>query len=159
MATFGKGQSYKGQRVEVVSVFDQVGAGRTGVNVAFGIANDTRAPEDVVTNPMLSYGTYKDKDGNTKDTYTVGYSRAQWDEVQAAANKDGDRLVVEADLFPRKNGPGLMVNTKTLKTPEQPFDLAKHKENTETARAAKKSAKADKDNAPAQEQEAAIEAE
>lgn len=159
MATFGKGQSYKGQRVHVSSVFDQVGAGRSGKNVAFSISNDERGPEDVITNPMLSYGTYQDKEGKTKDTYTVGYSNAQWKEIEAAANKDGDAMVLEADLFPRKNGPGLMVNTKTLKTPEKPFDAAAHKANLTAARDAKKAAKADKETAPEQEKEHAMEAE
>lgn len=159
MATFGKGQSYKGQRVHVSSVFDQVGEGRTGKNVAFSISNDERSPEDVITNPMLSYGTYTDKEGQKKDTYTVGYSKTQWEAIQAAANKDGDALVLEADLFPREKGKGLMVNTKTLKTPEKPFDSKAHKANLAAARDAKKVAKAEQDKAPKQEKEHAMEAE
>lgn len=157
MATFGKGQSFKGQRVHVSSVFDQTGAGRTGKNVAFSISNDTREADDVITNPMLMYGTYQDKQGNTKDTYTVGYSAEQWNEIEAKANKDGDALVLEADLFPRKNGPGLMVNTKTLKTPEQPFDAEAHKTNLEAARAAKKEARAAESAGKEQEKEMEVE--
>lgn len=153
MATFKKGQSYKGQRLHVSSVFDQKGQGMTGKNVAFSISNDNREKEDVMTNPMLVYDTYKDSSGVEKDTFTASYSAKQWEAIEAAANKDGDAMVIEADLFPGKKGKGLLVNTNTLKTPEQPFNAAAHKEKTLEAREAKKAAKAENANAPAKEQE------
>lgn len=153
MATFKKGQSFKGQRVHVSGVFDQKGAGMTGKNVAFSISNDTREPEDVITNPMLVYDKYKDKEGNEKDTYTASYSAKQWEAIEKAANKDGDAMVLEADLFPNTRGKGLVVNTNTLKTPETPFDAAKHRENTVAVREAKKAARQEKQS----QQEAALE--
>lgn len=138
MATFKKGQSFKGQRVHVSGVFDQKGPGMTGKNVAFSISNDTRDMENVITNPMLVYDTYKDGQGKEKDTYTASYSAKQWAAIEAAANKDGDAMVLEADLFPNTRGKGLVVNTNTLKTPTVPFNADKHRENTVAARDAKK---------------------
>lgn len=160
MATFKKGQSFKGQRVHVSGVFDQKGPGMTGKNVAFSISNDTREPEDVITNPMLVYDKYKDKEGKEKDTYTASYSSKQWDAIEKTANKDGDAMVLEADLFPNSRGKGLVVNTSTLKTPEEAFDQSKHQENTLSAREAKKAARQGQQNQQAQEQEkeAALEA-
>ena len=138
MATFKKGQSFKDQRVYVSAVFDQKGKGMTGKNVAFSIANDNREPEDVITDPMLVYDKYKDKNGVEKDTYTASYSAKQWEAIEKMANKDGDAMVVNADLFPNSRGKGLIVNTNTLKTPEQAFDREAHKENTLSAREAKR---------------------
>lgn len=146
MATFKKGQSFKGQRVHVSSVFDQKGPGMDGKNVAFSISNDTREPEDVITNPMLVYDKYTDKQGNVKNTFTAEYSKSQWEKIEAFANKDGDAMVLEADLFPNARGKGLVVNTNTLKTPEVPFDAQKHRENTLAAREAKKAAYNEKQN-------------
>lgn len=140
MATFGKGQSFKGQRVHVASAFEQKGG--KGMNVSFSMSNDTREGEDVFTDPMLSYDTYTDADGKQKNKFTQGYSMKQWEAIEAAGNKDGDKLVVIADVFPNKRGPGLMVNTNSLKTPETPFDQDKHQANTMAAREAKKAAKA-----------------
>lgn len=153
MATFKKGQSFKGQRVHVSGVFDQKGPGMTGKNVAFSISNDTREPEDVITNPMLVYDKYKDKEGKERDTYTASYSAKQWEAIEKAANKDGDAMVLEADLFPNTRGKGLVVNTNTLKTPEAPFDASKHRENTVAVRESKKAARQEKQT----EQEAALE--
>lgn len=140
MATFKKGQSFKGQRVHVSGVFDQKGPGMTGKNVAFSISNDTREPEDVITNPMLVYDKYTDAQGNSKDTYTASYSDKQWKAIEEAANKDGDAMVLEADLFPNARGKGLVVNTNTLKTPEVAFDADKHRANTVAVRQEKQTA-------------------
>lgn len=152
MATFKKGQSFKGQRVHVSGVFDQKGPGMTGKNVAFSISNDTREPDDVITNPMLVYDKYTDKQGKEKDTYTSSYSAKQWEQIEQAANKDGDAMVLEADLFPNSRGKGLVVNTNTLKTPETAFDSSKHRENTVAVREAKK-AERDAKKGAAQEQQ------
>lgn len=141
MATFKKGQSMKGVRVHAASVFDQKGQGMDGVNVAFSVSNDLREQEAVDTAPMLNYGSYIDPEGNKKNTFTASYSRKQWEAFEKAANKDGDAMVVEADLFPSKNGKGLVVNTNSLKTPEQAFSQDKHRENTVAARDAKKAAR------------------
>lgn len=154
MATFKKGQSFKSQRVHVSGVFDQKGPGMTGKNVAFSISNDTRDMENVITNPMLVYDKFRDPQGNEKDTYTASYSAKQWAAIEAAANKDGDAMVLEADLFPNTRGKGLVVNTNTLKTPTVPFDATKHRENTVAARDAKKTAREGQN----QEQEMALEA-
>ncbi|MGX1195851.1 hypothetical protein [Metabacillus sp. SLBN-84] len=153
MATFKKGQSFKGQRVHVSGVFDQKGPGMTGKNVAFSISNDTREPDDVFTNPMLVYDKYKDKAGKEKDTYTASYSAKQWEAIEKAANKDGDAMVLEADLFPNSRGKGLVVNTSSLKTPEVPFSAEKHRENTVASREAKKAAREGQN----QEKEVALE--
>lgn len=152
MATFKKGQSFKGQRVHVSGVFDQKGPGMTGKNVAFSISNDTREPEDVITNPMLVYDKYKDQEGKEKDTYTASYSAKQWDAIEKTANKDGDAMVLEADLFPNSRGKGLVVNTSTLKTPEEAFDKSKHQENTLAAREAKKAARQEQNQEKQQEE-------
>lgn len=141
MASFKKGQSFKGQRVHVSQVFDQKGPGMKGKNVAFSISNDTREPEDVITNPMLVYDKYKDKEGKERDTYTASYSADQWAAIEKAANKDGDAMVLTADLFPNRRGKGLLINTKTLQTPDVPFNKEKHIENTLAAREAKKQAR------------------
>lgn len=139
MARFAKGESMKGQRVHITSVFDQKGKGMTGKNVSFSISNDLHDPKDldnVKTSPMLVYETYKGQDGTDKTSYSASYSKSQWEKIEAAANKDGDQLVVIADLFPNRSGKakGLTVNTNTLKTPEQPFNAEAHRENTLNAR-------------------------
>lgn len=156
MATFKKGQSFKGQRTHVSQVFDQKGPGMTGKNVAFSISNDTRESEDVITNPMLVYDNYTDKQGEKKDTYTASYSAKQWEAIEGAANKDGDAMVVEADLFPNSRGKGLVVNTNSLQTPDTPFSADRHRENTLSERQAKKEAKQEQQGA---EQESAAELE
>ncbi|WP_145142331.1 hypothetical protein [Paenibacillus sp. Y412MC10] len=140
MARFRKGQSFKNQRVHIVGAFDQTGKGMTGKNVAFSISNDTREGDDIFTDPMLVYDTYEDKNGKQQNSFTAQYSAKQWEAIEAMANKDGDDLVIEADLFMNKNGPGLLVNTNTLKTPEIPFNREKHKANTLAARELKKAA-------------------
>lgn len=155
MATFKKGQSYKGQRVHVSSVFDQKGPGMTGKNIAFSISNDTREPAEVITNPMLVYDKYKDAQGKEKDTYTASYSAKQWEAIEKAANKDGDAMVLEADLFPNARGKGLVVNTNTLKTPSVPFDAAKHRENTLAARKERAAARESAAEASAEQESAA----
>jgi len=157
MATFKKGQSFKGQRVHVSSVFDQKGPGMTGKNVAFSISNDTRELDEVITDPMLVYDKYKAADGTMKNTFTAEYSKAQWEAIEKAANKDGDAMVVIADLFPNKKGKGLVVNTNTLKTPDVPFDKEAHQKNTLAAREAKKAKYAEAETAATKEQEAELE--
>lgn len=160
MVRFKKGESFKGNRVHISSVFDQKGPGEKGKNVAFSISNDLRDPEDVKSDPMLVYGQYTDKDGERKPSYTAQYSASQWDEIVAASNKDGDAMVVIADLFPNSRGPGLVVNTKTLRTPDEPFNDEVHREKTLNAREAKKMARqeaqvqkeAEKEAEPALEQ-------
>ncbi|MGC6586656.1 hypothetical protein ACPV3A_17015 [Paenibacillus sp. Dod16] len=142
MAKFKKGQSFKNQRVHVAAVYDQTGKGMTGKNVSFSISNDTREGDGIFTDPMLVYDTYT-RDGKQQNSFTANYSAKQWEAIEAAANKDGDALVIEADLFANKNGPGLLVNTNTLKTPEIPFNKEKHKANTLAAREAKKAAMAE----------------
>lgn len=154
MATFKPGQSFKGQRIHIAQVFDQKGPGMTGKNIAFSISNDTREPDDVITNPMLVYDKYTDSEGNKKDKYVAAYSAKQWELIEAAANKDGDAMVLEADLFPNSRGKGLIINTNTLKTPEVAFDAEKHRANTTAAREAKKAAR---EASNEQEQEQALE--
>ncbi|PAE87720.1 hypothetical protein [Shouchella clausii] len=157
MATFKKGQSYKNQRVHVSAAFDQRGPGMKGKNIAFSISNDTREPEDVITNPMLVYDKFKDKDGNEKDTFTASYSPKQWEAIEKAANKDGDAMVLVADLFPNTRGKGLVVNTNTLRTPETPFSAEKHRDNTIAAREAKKAAREAESAGQQNQREAALE--
>lgn len=155
MATIPKGESYKGQEVYIASAFPQKGKmpngqPMTGYNVALGIANDRREPDKVITNPMLVYNKYKDAAGDDQVSFTQSYSKDQYEAMQAAANKDGDAAVLKADLIPSKKG-GFVINTKTLQTPEKPFDAKAHKENTEQARAerqAKRDAEVGVESAP-----------
>lgn len=156
MARFKKGQSFKNQRVHIVGAFDQTGRGMNGKNVAFSISNDTREGADIFTDPMLVYDTYLDKFGKRQNSFTAEYSAKQWEAIEAAANKDGDDLVIEADLFMNKNGPGLLVNTNTLKTPEIPFNREKHKANTLAARTLKKEARAEQEAQQQGEAEASL---
>lgn len=156
MAKFKKGQSFKNQRVHVVGAFDQTGRGMSGKNVSFSISNDTREGDDIFTDPMLVYDTYVDKNGKQQNSFTAEYSAKQWEAIEAAANKDGDDLVIEADLFMSKSGPGLLVNTNTLKTPEIPFDREKHKTNTLTAREIKKETKAVQESQKQGEEELSV---
>lgn len=114
------------------------------MNVAFSIANDTREGDDVFTDPMLVYDSYQ-KEGVERKYYKTEYSANQWEKILNAAHQEGSNLVVEADLMPNSNGPGLLVNTNTLKTPEIPFDIEKHKEKTEAAREAKKAKRAEQE--------------
>lgn len=158
MATFKKGESMKNQRLVVSAVFDQKGKNYTGKNVAFSIANDTKTVEDAMTDPMLVYDTYTDKDGNKQNSYMAGYSKDQWEAIEAAANKEGDAMVINADVIPRGKGrKGLAVNTKTLSTPEEGFSKAKHDEVTTQARQEK--AKAREAAASAKEASAEVEEE
>ena len=141
------GQSTKGQRVYMINAFEQQGK-MTGYNVSLALANDVPktgeearlAPNaGVQTAPCLSYDKYVDpKTNEEKPTFKVGYSKEQYEAMVAAANKDGDNLVFIADLMPRKNGPGYMVNTNTLKSTDIPFDKEAHKERTNAAREANK---------------------
>lgn len=163
MATFKKGESMTKQRIVVSAQFDQKGEGRSGKNVALSIANDKGGPENAMTDPMLVYDTYEDKNGDKKPTFTASYSSAQWDKIAEAANKDGDALVVEGDVFPNRHGKGLVVNTNTLSTPEESFDKAAHDANTLAAREAKaearKAAAAEKAAEKGKETEKAVELE
>lgn len=142
MATFKEGQTMKSQRVHVVAQFDQKGPNMKGKNIAFGISNDTRemndGPNGVITDPMLMYKTYVDKDGKKQNYFTEGYSEDQWNDILEVANMDGDSPVFVADLHPSKNGKGLVVNTKTLQPTDVPFDQKRHKDNTQARRAEKK---------------------
>lgn len=140
MATFKKGQSFKDQRVHISADFDQR-APMKGKNVVISISNDTREGDDIKTDPMLVYQRYKDKQGAEAVSYTASYSESQYNAMMAAANHDGDKPVLIADLFPNKRGDGLVVNTNTLRTPDVPFDAEKHREVTEAARADKKAAR------------------
>ncbi|KQY91000.1 hypothetical protein ASD24_24710 [Paenibacillus sp. Root52] len=156
MARFRKGQSFKGQRVHVANVFEQTGKGMTGKNVAFSISNDTREGDDIFTDPMLVYDKYIDNEGKEKPTFTAEYSAKQWEAIEAAANKDGDNLVIEADLFMNRNGKGLLVNTNTLKTPEVPFNSEQHKSNTLAARALKKEVRVEQESEKQSETELSL---
>lgn len=136
-AVFRKGESYNNQRVFVSSVFPQ-GGQQTGYNVALSIANDQQTDTSKIqTSPMLVYDQYM-VGNEKKDSYTTSYSAKQWDAIEKASNKDGDKMVILADLIPNNNGKGLVVNTNTLKTPEHPFNIDKHRVNTIAARDAKK---------------------
>lgn len=141
MATFNKGESMKSQRIAVSASFPQKGEGRKGHNVALTLANDTKAPADVKTDPMLVYDHYVDKNGEKQNSFTASYSPKQWEAIEAVANKDGDAMVFEADVFPNRHGKGLVVNTNTLKSTDVPYDSAKHKQNTLDARTAKAEAR------------------
>lgn len=158
MATFKKGQSMKQVRVHAASQYPQKGPGMTGVNMAFSMSNDLLEPSEAFTGPMLEYGTFVDKNGEKKPTYTTAYSASQAEKFEAAANKDGDAMVVLADVFPNKKGTGLIVNMDTLTTPDEPFNAAAHKENTMKARELKKEARAAKESGQEQEQEESLEA-
>lgn len=163
MANFKKGQSMKKQRVVAVQNFDQKGKNMDGQNVAFSIANDQSAIEDVQTAPMLVYGSYEDANGEKQASYTDNYSKTQWDKFVEKANKDGDKYVADVDVFPNKDGSGLVINTNTLETPEAPFDAEAHRANTLEARevkaAAREAAAAEKSTeAPDKEQDQGLEA-
>lgn len=138
MATFKKGQSMKAQRVHVTGAYEQKPP-LTGMNVAFSLSNDDKeAGVNASADPMLVYDTFE-KDGKKHPTYTQEYSKKQWEAIEAAANKDGDDMVVIADLFPK--GKGLVVNTNSLQTPETPFNRALHKETTLAEREIRKAAR------------------
>lgn len=128
MVHFKRGESMKNQRVYVAASYAQVG-NSTGRNVALSIANDTCRDEDIKTAPMLMYDSYE-RDGKQHPRYTVGYSSKQWEEMIRMANKEGDELVLVADLMPTKDHKGLMINTNTLQTPDEPFDKDTHRKRT-----------------------------
>lgn len=153
MATFKKGQSMKAQRVHVTGAYEQKSP-LTGMNVAFSLSNDDKVPgENASADPMLVYDTFE-KDGEKRPTYTAEYSKKQWEAIAAAANKDGDDMVVIADLFPK--GKGLVVNTNSLQTPENPFNREKHKEVTLAERDIRKAAREAKAAAKADEKEQGV---
>lgn len=158
MAKFNKGESMKAQRVYISAAFDQKG-NSTGKSVVATRANDDKTPETADTQPVLVYDSYKDKDNKMQPSYTKGYSAKEWERIEKMANKEGDALVVIADLFPPKGRDGkrekgLKMNTLTLQTPDVPFDKAKHVEVTQTARDNKKAAREAKANVePAPEAE------
>lgn len=128
MVRFRRGESMKNQRVYVAASYSQVG-NSTGRNVALSIANDTCEDDVIKTAPMLMYDTYE-RDGETYPRYTVGYSKKQWETIEQMANKEGDELVVVGDLMPTKDHKGLMLNTNTLQTPDEPFDKERHRART-----------------------------
>lgn len=145
MATFDEGQSYKDNRIHATGIFEQTGTHKNGkpmdgYNIAFSMSNDEAEGSDVFTDPMLKYDTYIDADGDPQYTFTVPYSKSQYEELMETANlgEDGKGMpVVNADLMPNPSGKGLLVNTKTMTTPENGFDPVAHKENTKSAREVK----------------------
>lgn len=166
MATFRPGTPMKKQRLYIASAFEvpktgaKEGEKPSHYDVALSIANDLADPKKenaVMTDPMLAYNSYE-KDGQKRTSHTMRYAASQYEAMLAASNKEGDKDVFVADLFVAgKNNNkkrGLLVNTKTLETPQEKFDHAKHKENTQEARDIKKAAKeAAKQEAAAQEPE------
>lgn len=142
----------KAQRVYIASAFEvpkdgaKEGDKPSHYDIALSIANDLADPKQekaVMTDPMLAYNSYQ-KDGASRVSHTMRYAASQYEAMLAASNKEGDKDVFIADLFTaNKNSKkkGLLVNTKTLETPAEKFDHAKHKENTQEARDIKKAAK------------------
>lgn len=64
MATIRKGMSYKGNRIALISAFDQKGEKQTGKNLQLVMANDLETDNNrVITDPSLVYKQYTDKDG------------------------------------------------------------------------------------------------
>lgn len=122
----------------------------TGYNIAFKMAQD-RVTKTAIeegkgqTAPMLAYNSYTDKTtGEKKTSFTVPYSKEQYDKIMAAANTKGDKPVIDAQVF-AKNG-GLVVNTNTLSTPKYKYDAAKDKANTERIREIASEKRAAKEN-------------
>lgn len=155
MATFNKGESYKNQRVHITNAFEQT-APKGGYNVAISRSNDLAEQDKVDSGPMLVYDNYID-DGVSKNSYTAEYSKSQMDAMNEIANKEGDNYVIVADLMPNSKGPGLIINTKKMSTPEEKFDKAVHVEKTNLAR--ENNAKAREDAKLAKEQEVEAETE
>lgn len=131
MATIRKGMSYKGNRIAILSAFDQTGEKQTGKNLQLVMANDLETDDNrVITNPSLVYKSYNDKNGKPQTWTKESYSKKQYEAIMAVANTDGTHPVFEADLMPSANGKNLIVNTNTVKHVDQPFDHEKHKERT-----------------------------
>lgn len=166
MATYRNrgGRSMKSERLYIANAFEQKGKTKNGMemngyNLQVGVANDlTEDKTQVITDPMLRYDTYTKADGEKGKNMTVAVSKNQYDAIMAVANTDGDKPVFHADLFPK--GSGLMLDTKTVKPAEVPFNIEKHREVTAEARAmraAERAAKAAEEGAPAPEAEAQAE--
>lgn len=157
MATIRKGMSYKGNRIALISAFDQKGEKQTGKNLQLVMANDLETDNNrVITDPSLVYKTYNDKDGKPQTWMKEAYSKQQYDDIMAVANTDGTHPVFEADLMPSANGKGFIVNTKTVKPVDQPFDNEKHKERTlevRNERAAAREAAKEKSTEKAKEED------
>lgn len=156
------GRTMKNERLYIANAFPQEGTGRNGVqmtgyNVQVGVANDLcKDLKQVITDPMLRYDNYTKPDGTKGKSMTIAVSKDQYEAIQAACNKDGDKPVFQADLFPK--GSGLMVDTKTLKTPEAPFSKDAHDKNLTDARAMRAAERAAQKDAPAMEAEKQAEA-
>lgn len=141
-------------RLVVSAAFEQKGIGKngkpmTGYNIVFSAANDRLTKKDieagkVQTAPMLAYNKYTDKNGKPATSFTMPYSKGQYDSIMKAANTKGDKPVIEAAVFP-KNG-GLVVNINTLETPKYKFDAEKHAANTELGRNLAAEKRAEKEN-------------
>lgn len=157
MATIRKGMSYKGNRIALISAFDQKGEKQTGKNLQLVMANDLETDNNrVITDPSLVYKQYNDKDGKQQTWMKESYSKQQYDDIMAVANTDGTHPVFEADLMPSANGKGFIVNTKTVKPVDQPFDNEKHKERTlevRNERAAAREAAKEKSTEKAKEED------
>lgn len=137
-----KGKSTKGHELYVSRAREASGE-KKGYFVSLGLACD-RLPEDQIdTAPMLVYKQYKDRNGETQTSFDAWYSDSQYEAIMAAANTEGDKPVVKGDLMFRKGaGSSLILNTKTLSTPDTPFDFEAHQTNLAEARAAKAEARA-----------------
>ena len=137
-----KGKSTKGHELYVSRAREAKGE-KGGHFISLGLACDRLPEADIDTAPMLVYKQYKDKNGADQTSFDAWYSDSQYESIMAAANTDGDRPVIKGDLMFRKGGgSALIVNTKSLTTPEKPFDYEAHQANLDSARKAKADARA-----------------
>lgn len=149
MARFPKGRSFKDNRIAMVAAFPMAKKGNepyaegeepNGYNVQLVVANDLEKDNSrVITDPALIYKQFKAKDGTSKTGMLALYSKDQYNAMMTVANTEGTHPVFNADLMAKKDG--LIVNTKSLKGTDVPFDNEVHKARTAEVRAERKVAR------------------
>lgn len=77
------------------------------------------------------------KDDKTVNVRQARYSQKQYGDIMIAANCDGDRPVINADLQVNPHGSGLRIVSNSATRPNVPFDAAQHKTKLKQAYAAR----------------------
>lgn len=129
------GRPLKGVRLAVRGAAEVPGK---GWNLELCQACDMEAPgAPFSADPYLTNKPYKLKNGKSGISRRQFYTPEDYGAMKAVANREGDAMVFYGDLLPVKGRDGsisFMVDTKTLKPSEVPFDLKKHGENAGKAR-------------------------
>lgn len=134
-------ENRENKRLYIAGAFTSNSTENKDIRAIISVANDLSEPEDVSLKPMLMYDTNnRTKNGEPTTSYTVMYSRDDWDKITDNANYDGDDVVINADVVPtihhndNRTSYGFKVVPDSVTKPDIPFDYDTHVTNTKNAR-------------------------